>query len=158
MLLFDDKFPIKKFLVKTLGLSESDWILAQPKKSLSEIQKENTFVMLKEFDELDTSQIPAEVIRLFMIWKMDGFTNQTMIQGDDRHISIFPRKKLNVPKSPILRENFAKVFGYDVDWVKPKITGLQKVAMAWKSPQKAELMASTIKRENLEVPKWAIEK
>lgn len=150
MLLFDDKFPIKRFVIKTLGLSESDWILAQPKKSLSDIQKENTFVMLKEFDELDTSQIPAEVIRLFMIWKMDGFTNQTMIQADD--------KKLNVPKSPILRENFAKVFGYDVDWVKPKITGLQKVAMAWKSPKQAEIMASIIKRENLEVPKWAIEK
>ena len=152
MLLFDDKFPIKKFLVKTLGLSESDWILAQPKKSLSDIQKENTFVMLKQFEELDTSQIPAEVIRLFMIWKMDGFTNQTLIQADDK------KRAINVPKSPVLRENFAKVFGTDVDWTKPKITGLQKVAMAWKSPQKAELMAATIKRENLEVPKWAIEK
>ena len=152
MLLFDDKFPIKKFLVKTLGLSESDWILAQPKKSLSDIQKENTFVMLKQFEELDTSQIPAEVIRLFMIWKMDGFTNQTLIQQDGKNGA------KNVPKSPVLRENFAKVFGTDVDWTKPKITGLQKVAMAWKSPQKAELMAATIKRENLEVPKWAIEK
>ena len=44
MLLFDENFPIKKFIVNTIGLNDSDWVKVQPKRSLSDIKKENTDV------------------------------------------------------------------------------------------------------------------
>lgn len=149
MLLFDDKFPIKKFIVKTLGISESDWVLAQPKKTLSDIKKDNTFVMLPSNKEIDVTTIPIEVIRLFKIWKMNDLDIQTIEEkGTGRQVS----------KQPILREKFAEVFGDDVNWEKSKMRGLARLAFAYHFPKKKEEMAELIKKENSEIPMWAIEK
>ena len=148
MLLFDDKFPIKRFVIKTLGINESDWILAQPKKNLSDIKKENTFVMLPNNKEINVATVPIEIVRLFKIWKMDGLSSQTVKRKDG----------FNVPHSPILREKFEEVFGTDVDWNSPKIKGFQKLASAYLSPNTKASMENSIKTNNLEIPMWAIEK
>ncbi len=148
MLLFDDKFPIKKFVVKTLGLNDSDWVLAQPKKNLSDIKKENTFVMLPNNKEINVATVPIEVVRLFKIWKMDGLSSQTVKREDGFY----------VPHSPIMREKFEEVFGTDVDWVNSKIKGFQKLASAYLLPKTKASMEETIKLNYLEIPMWAIEK
>ena len=149
MLLFDDKFPMKKFIVKTLGLSESDWVLAQPKKNLSDIKKDNTFVMLPSNKEIDVTTIPIEVIRLFKIWKMNDLDIKTIAEkGTGNQVS----------KQPILREKFAEVFGDNVNWEKPKMRGLARLAFIYHFPKKKEEMTESIKKENLESPTWAIEK
>ena len=149
MLLFDDKFPMKRFVIKTLGINESDWILAQPKKNLSDIKKENTFVMLPKNKDIEVATIPIEVIRLFKIWKMNDLDVQTITEkGTGNQVS----------KQPILREKFNEVFGDDVNWEKPKMTGLARLAFAYHFPKKKEEMAELIKDENSEIPMWAIEK
>jgi len=149
MLLFDDKFPMKKFIMKTLGLSESDWVLAQPKKNLSDIKNENTFVLLPSNKEIEVTTIPIEVIKLFKIWKMNKLDIQTIEEKDTGN---------QVSKQPILREKFAEVFGDDVNWEKPKMRGLARLAQAYHKPIMKEKMTQSIKKENLEIPMWAIEK
>ena len=149
MLLFDDKFPIKMFVIKTLNINESDWILSQPKKSLSDIKKENTFVMLPSNKEIDVTTIPLEVIKLFKIWSMNDLDIQTIAEKDTGN---------QVSKQPILRETFADVFGDDVNWERPKMKGLARLALAYKTPKMKEKMTEIIRKENLEIPMWAIEK
>ncbi len=149
MFLLNDKFTLKNFMIKTLGLNESDWILAQPKKSLSDIKNENTFVMLPNNKDIDVTTVPLEVIKLFKIWKMNKFDIQTIEEKDTGN---------QVSKTPVLRERFGDVFGRDVNWEKPKMKGLARLAYAYTFPNKKEEAQKDIVNQNLEIPKWAIEK
>jgi hypothetical protein len=79
---------------------------------------------------------------------------------NDLDIRTIPEKGTGnqVSKQPILREKFAEVFGDDVNWEKPKMRGLARLAFIYHFPQKKEEMTELIKKENSEIPKWAIEK
>lgn len=152
MLLFDDNFPIKKFIVNTIGLNDSDWVKVQPKRSLSDIKKENTFIMLPQNKELVMDSIPMEVVKLFKIWGFDNFDTTTIVMSKGR-----PEEK-RVPKSPILREQFQTVFGEDEDWSQAKMRGLQNLALINKTGQVNGQYEVNIRQSNYEIPMWAVEK
>jgi len=151
MLLFDDNFPIKKFIVNTIGLNDSDWVKVQPKRSLSEIKKENTFIMLPQNKDLVMDSIPMEVVKLFKIWGFDNFDTTTIVMSKGK-----PNEK-RVPKSPILREQFQTVFGKDEDWNQAKMQGLQNLALMNKFMVKGDYEMN-IRNNNFEIPMWAVEK
>lgn len=152
MLLFDDNFPIKKFIVNTIGLNDSDWVKVQPKRSLSEIKKENTFIMLPQNKDLVMDSIPMEVVKLFKIWGFDSFDTTTIVMSKGK-----PEEK-RVPKSPILREQFKTVFGEDEDWSQAKMRGLQNLALINKTGQVKGQYEVNIRNQNYEIPMWAVEK
>lgn len=152
MLLFDDNFPIKKFIVNTIGLNDSDWVKVQPKRSLSEIKKENTFIMLPQNKDLVMDSIPMEVVKLFKIWGFDSFDTTTIVMSKGK-----PEEK-RVPKSPILREQFKTVFGEDEDWSQAKMQGLQNLALINKTGQVKGQYEVNIRNQNYEIPMWAVEK
>ncbi len=152
MLLFDDNFPIKKFIVNTIGLSDSDWVKVQPKRSLSDIKKENTFIMLPQNKDLVMDSIPMEVVKLFKIWGFDSFDTTTIVMSKGK-----PEEK-RVPKSPILREQFKTVFGEDEDWSQAKMRGLQNLALINKTGQVKGQYEVNIRNQNYEIPMWAVEK
>ena len=151
MLLFDDNFPIKKFIVNTIGLNDSDWVKVQPKRSLSDIKKENTFIMLPHNKDLVMDSIPMEVVKLFKIWGFDNFDTTTIVMSKGK-----PNEK-RVPKSPILREQFQTVFGKDEDWNQAKMQGLQNLALMNKFMVKGDYEMN-IRNNNFEIPMWAVEK
>ena len=152
MLLFDDNFPIKKFIVNTIGLNDSDWVKVQPKRSLSEIKKENTFIMLPQNKDIVMDSIPMEVVKLFKIWGFDSFDTTTIVMSKGK-----PEEK-RVPKSPILREQFKTVFGEDEDWSQAKMRGLQNLALINKTGQVKGQYEVNIRNQNYEIPMWAVEK
>lgn len=152
MLLFDDNFPIKKFIVNTIGLNDSDWVKVQPKRSLSDIKKENTFIMLPQNKDLVMDSIPMEVVKLFKIWGFDSFDTTTIVMSKGK-----PEEK-RVPKSPILREQFKTVFGEDEDWSQAKMRGLQNLALINKTGQVKGQYEVNIRNQNYEIPMWAVEK
>ena len=152
MLLFDDNFPIKKFIVNTIGLNDSDWVKVQPKRSLSDIKKENTFIMLPQNKDLVMDSIPMEVVKLFKIWGFDSFDTTTIVMSKGK-----PEEK-RVPKSPILREQFKTVFGEDEDWSQAKMRGLQNLALINKTGQVKGQYEVNIRNNNFEIPMWAVEK
>ena len=152
MLLFDDNFPIKKFIVNTIGLNDSDWVKVQPKRSLSDIKKENTFIMLPHNKDLVMDSIPMEVVKLFKIWGFDSFDTTTIVMSKGK-----PEEK-RVPKSPILREQFKTVFGEDEDWNQSKMQGLQNLALINKTGQVKGEYEMNIRNNNFEIPMWAVEK
>jgi len=152
MLLFDDNFPIKKFIVNTIGLNDSDWVKVQPKRSLSEIKKENTFIMLPQNKDIVMDSIPMEVVKLFKIWGFDSFDTTTIVMSKGK-----PEEK-RVPKSPILREHFKTVFGEDEDWSQAKMQGLQNLALINKTGQVKGQYEVNIRNNNFEIPMWAVEK
>tara|TARA_R110001592_G_C13189175_1_gene752146 strand:- start:12235 stop:12705 length:471 start_codon:yes stop_codon:yes gene_type:complete len=152
MLLFDDNFPIKMFIVNTIGLNDSDWVKVQPKRSLSDIKKENTFIMLPQNKDLVMDSIPMEVVKLFKIWGFDGFDTTTIVMSKGK-----PEEK-RVPKSPILREQFQTVFGKDEDWSQAKMRGLQNLALIHKTGQPKGQYEVNIRNQNYEIPMWAVEK
>ena len=152
MLLFDDNFPIKKFIVNTIGLNDSDWVKVQPKRSLSDIKKENTFIMLPHNKDLVMDSIPMEVVKLFKIWGFDSFDTTTIVMSKGK-----PEEK-RVPKSPILREQFKTVFGEDEDWSQAKMRGLQNLALINKTGQVKGQYEVNIRNQNYEIPMWAVEK
>jgi len=152
MLLFDDNFPIKKFIVNTIGLNDSDWVKVQPKRSLSEIKKENTFIMLPQNKDIVMDSIPMEVVKLFKIWGFDSFDTTTIVMSKGK-----PEEK-RVPKSPILREQFKTVFGEDEDWSQAKMRGLQNLALINKTGQVKGQYEVNIRNNNFEIPMWAVEK
>ena len=151
MLLFDDNFPIKKFIVNTIGLNDSDWVKVQPKRSLSDIKKENTFILLPQNKDIVIDSIPMEVITLFKIWGFDNFDTTTIVMSKGK-----PNEK-RVPKSPILREQFQTVFGKDEDWNQAKMQGLQNLALMNKFMVKGDYEMN-IRNNNFEIPMWAVEK
>ena len=151
MLLFDDNFPIKKFIVNTIGLNDSDWVKVQPKRSLSDIKKENTFILLPQNKDIVIDSIPMEVITLFKIWGFDNFDTTTIVMSKGK-----PEEK-RVPKSPILREQFQTVFGKDEDWNQAKMQGLQNLALMNKFMVKGDYEMN-IRNNNFEIPMWAVEK
>ncbi len=151
MLLFDDKFPIKKFIINVVGLNDSDWVKVQPKRNLSDIKKENEFVMLPSNKDITVASIPIEVIRLFKIWGMNGYTTETITTKDKND------KEIKVPKIPLLRDLFREVFGKDEDFIQAKMRGLQNLALYYKRP-KGTNYVENIRSSNFEIPKWAIEK
>ena len=151
MLLFDENFPIKKFIVNTIGLNDSDWVKVQPKRSLSDIKKENTFIMLPQNKDLVMDSIPMEVVKLFKIWGFDSFDTTTIVMSKGK-----PNEK-RVPKSPILREQFKTVFGKDEDWNQAKMQGLQNLALMNKFMVKGDYEMN-IRNNNFEIPMWAVEK
>ncbi len=152
MLLFDDNFPIKKFIVNTIGLSDSDWVKVQPKRSLSDIKKENTFIMLPQNKDLVMDSIPMEVVKLFKIWGFDSFDTTTIVMSKGKS------EEKRVPKSPILREQFKTVFGEDEDWSQAKMRGLQNLALINKTGQVKGQYEVNIRNQNYEIPMWAVEK
>lgn len=152
MLLFDDNFPIKMFIVNTIGLNDSDWVKVQPKRSLSDIKKENTFIMLPQNKDLVMDSIPMEVVKLFKIWGFDSFDTTTIVMSKGK-----PEEK-RVPKSPILREQFKTVFGEDEDWSQAKMRGLQNLALINKTGQVKGQYEVNIRNQNYEIPMWAVEK
>lgn len=152
MLLFDDNFPIKKFLIKTIGLSDSDWVKWQPKRSLSDIKKENTFVMLPSNKDIVMDSLPMEVLKLFKIWQIQSLDTTTLVINRGK-----PDQK-SVPKSPILREQFEVVFGKDEDWSQVKMRGLQNLALIDKTGQVKGQYEMNIRNQNYEIPMWAVEK
>ena len=151
MLLFDENFPIKKFIVNTIGLNDSDWVKVQPKRSLSDIKKENTFILLPQNKDIVIDSIPMEVITLFKIWGFDNFDTTTIVMSKGK-----PNEK-RVPKSPILREQFQTVFGKDEDWNQAKMQGLQNLALMNKFMVKGDYEMN-IRNNNFEIPMWAVEK
>jgi len=117
------------------------------KEILFEIISEINLSILQNTSAYTT--IPIEVIRLFKIWKMNDLDIRTIPEKDTGN---------QVSKQPILREKFAEVFGDNVNWEKPKMRGLARLAFIYHFPKKKEEMTELIKKENSEIPKWAIEK
>ena len=170
MLLFDDNFPIKMFIVNTIGLNDSDWVKVQPRRSLSDIKKENTFIMLPLDKDIVMDSIPMEVVKLFKIWGFNGLDTTTIVMSKGK-----PEEK-RVPKSPILREQFQIVFGKDEDWSQAKMRGLQNLALIHKWLMSSEWITGSfskkksakgqyespyvanIRNQNYEIPMWAVEK
>ena len=151
MLLFD--IPIKKLMMKTLNLNESDWLKAMPKRSVDDLKNNKDFVFLKSYEEIDVSGVPLEVIQLFKIWKANNY--------DTRTIKINPRPKpirsYRVSQMPVLRDKMKLIFGDDFDWSQEKMRGFAKIAKIFNRPNDKEKLQNEIRNENLEVPKWAIE-
>ena len=157
MLLFDENFPIKKFIVNTIGLNDSDWVKVQPKRSLSDIKKENTFIMLPQNKDLVMDSIPMEVVKLFKIWGFNNWDTTTIVMSKGKS------DEKRVPKIPILREQFQTVFGEDEDWSQSKMRGLQNLALINEygmrnGGQVKGQYEMNIRNENYEIPMWAVEK